>query len=254
MHRLAPLLALVWLGACGRPPLPSDYATDAGSEEGDGDGDEVPDPTPPDPTPPDPTPPDPTPPDPDPDPGCYEAPAECLTFVNCIAALVPEQAEVVAQVFGEGGSCWCDSTEDEAQECFITCVEQLEAALDAEPTESACHEQSCSLDELDPNQPYGPAVNGECPLGQTWLQSPFGIPGSYCAPPCEGLGNVCPQHDQTAAQGTCYIAAGEDTYCALRCWVDPKVVGGTQCHCGARCQPQGAPDGEGNLRGLCTFE
>ena len=257
MHRrLVPVLALVWLGACGRPPLPSDYDTDAGSEEvgdGDGDGDDVPDP--PDPTPPDPTPPDPTPPDPDPDPdpGCFEAPLECLRFVECIEALVPSQAEVVDEQFGEGGSCWC-GTEDEAQECFVTCIEQLDAAIDSVPTEPACHELSCDLDELDPSELYGPPENGACAFDQTAIENPFGLPGSYCAPQCEGLSNQCPEHDQTTADGTCYIADGENEYCALRCWVDPRIVGGTQCHCGARCQPQGAPDGEGNLRGLCTFE
>ena len=43
-------------------------------------------------------------------------------------------------------------------------------------------------------------------------------------------------------------------YCASRCYVDPEFHGGHQCACGATCQPHGSQDGEGQLRGLCTFE
>ena len=69
-----------------------------------------------------------------------------------------------------------------------------------------------------------------------------------------GLGNFCPNHDQTTAVGTCYIVLGDTNYCISRCYVDSEVIGGTQCQCGATCQPYGGPDGEGNMRGLCTFE
>jgi len=188
--------------------------------------------------------------------GC-EVPEACLTFVDCIAALAPSQAEAIAEQYGEGGSCWC-GTPAEAQECLQICVEQLEAAVENNPTEPACHESSCSLDELDLSQPYGPIEGGGCPdaLGaaQEPIDNPFGVSGGYCAPACEGLSNQCPEHPQTTAPGTCYISIGETNYCALRCYVDPTILGGNQCPCGARCQPQGAPDGEGNMRGLCTFE
>jgi hypothetical protein len=191
------------------------------------------------------------------DPGCYPAPEVCLRFINCIGALVPDQLEMVEDQFGEGGSCWCGG-EEMAQDCYATCVTQLDTAIMNNPTESACHENVCSLDELDAAQPYGPITNGSCPdwsgQPQMPMNSPFGIPGGFCSPKCSGLAMSCPEHTQTAADGTCYIIIGEDAYCVSQCWVDPTVVGGTQCQCGATCQPYGGPDGEGNLRGICTFE
>jgi hypothetical protein len=189
------------------------------------------------------------------DPACFEAPEECLRFVECIAALVPDQTEAVAELYGEDGTCWCEG-EKQAQDCYTTCVEQLEIARSVNPTEPACHESSCALAQLDPNQPYGPIEDGVCPPwvggAQTPFVNPVGLPGSYCAPECSGQGE-CPDHTQTAAEGSCELLIGDISYCALRCWVDPTIIGGNQCHCGARCQPYGGPDGEGNLRGLCTF-
>jgi hypothetical protein len=81
-----------------------------------------------------------------------------------------------------------------------------------------------------------------------------GVPGGFCSPPCTGVANSCPEHTQTAAAGTCGLNLGGEDHCFSRCWVDPNVIGGTQCQCGATCQPSGGPDGEGNLRGICTFE
>jgi hypothetical protein len=193
---------------------------------------------------------------------CYEQPVECEQFVRCISALVPSQTEMVEAQYGASGSCWCGS-ESEAQGCYATCVSEIEKALEAAPTESACHENVCALDELDPDQPYGPIVNGACspyiteqgtPIDQTPFMSPFGVPGGFCAPACSGLANYCPESSQTSAQGTCYISSGDSSYCISRCYVDSTIVGGTQCQCGATCQPQGGADGEGNLRGICTFE
>jgi hypothetical protein len=71
---------------------------------------------------------------------------------------------------------------------------------------------------------------------------------------CMGLSNICPHHTQTTAIGTCHLSVGQDNYCVSRCVVDSNIFGGAQCQCGATCQPEGAPDGEGNLRGICTFE
>jgi hypothetical protein len=48
------------------------------------------------------------------------------------------------------------------------------------------------------------------------------------------LGLYCPESSQTSAQGTCYIQVAGVDHCVSRCRVDP--------------------DGEGNMRGLCTFE
>ena len=114
------------------------------------------------------------------------------------------------------------------------------------------------LEELDTEQPYGKPDNGSCPnwgqSAQLALDNPFGVPGSVCSPKCSGIANYCPEHTQTAADGTCMIQVGNDAHCLNRCWVDHTVVGGTQCQCGATCQPYGGPDGEGNLRGICTFE
>lgn len=228
------------LASCGRPPLPSDVITTTTTGPDPDPGGDTSDP--------------PQPPDPPildvgaPEPGCFEAPPECLRFVECIAALIPSQADVIEQVYGESGACWC-GTEGEAQECFTTCIEQLDTALDSFPTEPACHEQSCSLDELDPEQPYGPVVDGQCPEGSEPLINPLGVPGSVCSQLC-GIGG-CLEHSQTSAVATCYVP---DNWCVTRCWVDPRVVGGNQCQCGARCQPHGAPDSEGNMRGICTFE
>ncbi|PRQ02910.1 hypothetical protein ENSA5_18480 [Enhygromyxa salina] len=189
---------------------------------------------------------------------CFEAPDPCLQFVSCIAALAPNQREIVEEQYGEGGSCWCGSTDEEAQACYTTCIAELETALEAVPTESACHEESCSLAELDPDQPYGPIEAGECPDWngelQLPLQNPFGIPGGVCAPACAGLAEFCPDHSQTSAQGSCYLSVGDTNYCVSACYVDSTVLGGNQCQCGARCQPHGSPDGEGNHRGICTFE
>ena len=187
---------------------------------------------------------------------CFEAPDPCLTFVNCIAALVPSQAELVADQYGEDGSCWC-GTDQEAMDCYSTCITELDNALTTNPTEPACHESSCTLAELDPTQPYGPIQAGNCPDHAGQPQQPFmnllGLPGGYCAPPCTDIGD-CPDHPQTSAPGTCYTELENQTYCALRCYVDSTWLGGNQCQCGARCQPEGGQDGEGNLRGICTFE
>jgi hypothetical protein len=211
-----------------------------GDQTGDGDGDGDPG-------------------DGDGEPFCYEAPEECLRFIECIGEIVPSQKEMVASDYGEGGSCWC-SGEPKAQECYSTCIAQLDAAIDNFPTESACHPKSCKLEDLDPSQPYGPVVNGSCP---TWngnqqipLNSPFGIPGSVCSPPCSGIAQTCHNHNQTVAQGTCYLTVGGTNYCVSRCYVNSVDIfpSGTQCQCGATCQPQGGADAEGNLRGICTFE
>jgi hypothetical protein len=191
-----------------------------------------------------------------------EQPPICEQFVRCIGALVPDQLPTVEEQYGVDGSCWC-GTVDEANECFATCTEQVDNAIMSNPTEQQCHESVCGIEELDPNEPYGPIVNGACApymgeggdmLPQDPIMSPFGVPGGFCAPPCSGLANYCPESAQTSAQGTCYLQLGMTLYCISRCYVDPTVVGGTQCQCGATCQPQGGADGEGNLRGICTFE
>jgi hypothetical protein len=193
-------------------------------------------------------------------PGCtpnWDPPEECLRFVECIGALAPGQQAAADAMYGAEGTCWC-GTDTEASECYDFCLAQLEDAIADFPTVSACHESSCSLAELDPNQPYGPVVNGSCPswdgAPQLPLVEPANVPGSVCSPACSGLAMYCPEHSQTSASGGCYFLVEGDSYCAMRCYVDPTFVGGNQCHCGATCQPQGAPDGEGNMRGICTFE
>jgi hypothetical protein len=174
--------------------------------------------------------------------------------------VIPDQLPDIEAQFGEGGSCWCDNTEEAAQACFETCIEQLANAVEQNPTEPLCHGQYCPLEELDPEQPYGPVQNGSCPdygiSEQLALQNPFGLPGSVCAPPCSGIANYCPGHPQTTAEGVCYLTVDDTNYCVTRCWVDPFYLGesGTQCQCGAICQPYGGADGEGNLRGICTYE
>ncbi len=188
---------------------------------------------------------------------CVDAPEECLRFVNCIGEIVPSQRETVESEYGVDGSCWCGSV-DEINNCYATCVDQLNTAIKNNPTVSACHEKSCTLEELDPAEPYGPIIDGSCPdwngNPQVPMEMPFGVPGGFCSPACSGIAQSCPEHNQTAADGTCYLSLGDTSYCVSRCWVDPTVIGGTQCQCGATCQPQGGPDGEGNLRGICTFE
>jgi hypothetical protein len=195
------------------------------------------------------------------DGACYPQPPECALFVSCIGAVVPSQLETVEENFGPDGTCWC-GTEEEAQDCFETCVTQVETALKNNPTETACQEEVCTLDELDPTQPYGPVVNGACSdyttdqgvmAPQVPVMNPLGLPGSFCSPKCSGLANYCPESNQTSAEGTCYLTLGMDNHCISRCYVDSTLIGGTQCQCGARCQPQGT-DGEGNMRGICTFE
>jgi hypothetical protein len=193
---------------------------------------------------------------------CFNQPPECARFVSCIGGVAPSQLETVEAMFGEGGSCWC-GTEDAAQDCYDVCVEQVDNALASYPTVKECHESYCNLEDLDPTQPFGPIANGACtpytseqgePIDQVPFMNPVGVPGGFCAPKCSGLANYCPESSQTSAQGTCYLQQGADLYCISRCYVDSEVVGGTQCQCGATCQPSGGADGEGNLRGICTFE
>lgn len=253
--RRFPLLSITFLGLAlsfGLVACTDDggaEAAETNTENGDGDGDDDPtgdgddDPT--------------SEGDGDGETGCFDAPEQCLRFVECIGGIVPEQQAVVEAEYGAEGSCWC-GTDAEAQACFKTCVDQLDLALENNPTVSACHENNCALEDLDPEQPYGPITNGSC---STWngnpqqpFMNPLGLPGGFCAPECSGIAKSCPEHTQTAAKGTCYLVGGGTSYCVSLCWVDPVVIGGTQCQCGATCQPYGAPDGEGNMRGICTFE
>lgn len=191
---------------------------------------------------------------------CWDAPEKCLQLLECASVISPDQLEALEAQYGEDGSCWCGTTEAEALACYETCVDQLANAIEQNPTEPRCHGQYCPIEELDPDQPYGPVTDGTCPnygnSPQLALQQPFGLPGSVCSPKCGGIAKFCPDHPQTTADGTCYVVVEETEYCVTRCWVDPLQFGptGTQCQCGARCQPFGGPDGEGNQRGICTFE
>jgi hypothetical protein len=252
--RNPPLMTLTFLGlalslsvaACDDKD-DADTMGDGDSETGDGDGDTG----------------DGDPGDGDGDTGeCYNQPPECEVFVRCIGALVPSQLEGVEQMYGAEGSCWC-GTEDAAQGCYATCLSEVAKALESSPTESQCHDSVCGIEDLDPDQPYGPIMGGACtpyiseqgePIDQVPFMNPIGVPGGVCAPGCSGLANYCPESTQTSAQGTCYLQSGQELYCVSRCYVDSTLVGGTQCQCGATCQPQGSADGEGNLRGICTFE
>jgi hypothetical protein len=191
---------------------------------------------------------------------CWDVPAKCLQWVECTGALNPEAQQTLEAKYGESGSCWCGTTEAQAQECYHTCAEQLAHVIEQNPTEPLCHGRACPLEQLDPKQPYGPVIDGACPnygnSPQLPMKNPLGLPGSVCAPKCGGIAKLCPEHTQTTADGTCYILVEGAEYCVSRCWVDPFYFGatGTQCQCGARCQPYGGPDGEGNMRGICTFE
>jgi hypothetical protein len=179
--------------------------------------------------------------------GCFEAPEECLRLVECLGEILPAaQPDADAQL-GADGSCWCGS-EEQALSCYNTCKSQIETAVAQNPTVGVCHGRYCPLEELDPAEPYGPVVNGSCPAGQTPTQL-NGIPGSYCAPKCGGLSGLCPEHNQTIAEGQCIT---QDERCGLVCFVDPYIyMSGTQCPCGATCQPV---PGLGAGRGLCTFQ
>jgi hypothetical protein len=178
-----------------------------------------------------------------------------------MGVVLPDLLEDIEADYGENGTCWC-GTEAEAQLCYETCVTQVELALESNPTETACQSQVCGLDELDPTQPYGPVIDGACAdydagqgvmAPQVPIMNPLGLPGSFCSPKCEDGTNQCPESNQTSADGTCYLTLGMENYCISRCYVDSTLIGGNQCQCGARCQPQGT-DGEGNMRGICTFE
>ena len=200
----------------------------------------------------------------DPIEGCFDQPPECAQFVSCIGGLVPDQLANVEAQYGPEGSCWCGATNDEAQDCFETCVTELVKALDgAGQTVRECHENWCTLEELDTDQPYGPVNGGACApykgpqgddIAQYPLMGPLGVSGSVCAPLCSGIANACPEHTQTSAQGTCYLNGPMGELCVSRCYVDPETIGGTQCQCGAICRPDGSMDGEGNARGICTFD
>jgi hypothetical protein len=186
--------------------------------------------------------------------GCFPQSAECAQMIECLDVLVPD-ADL--DDFNPEGACWCGS-EAEASACHELCVEQLALAVEQHPTLGACHGRACPLDELDTTVPYRP---WPC-TGQHELEFPSDpadapVPGSYCAPIC-GTGFAagdCPDHPQTVAEGTCFWIAGDVELCALRCFVDPFLyASGSQCQCGATCQPYGGNDGDGNARGICTFE
>jgi hypothetical protein len=178
---------------------------------------------------------------------CYEQPAECAQLIECLGVLLPDQD---LSQYEPGGACWCGS-EAEALECYDTCVTQLELAIEQNPTIGECHGRYCPLEELDAAQPYGPPP---CSGDAMELQG-LPVDGSYCAPPCGGFAKDCPEHSQTIAEGTCYWNGGDNGFCALWCYVDPYIyASGTQCQCGATCQPYGPNDGDGNQRGICSFE
>src|SRR5690606_9449768 len=56
--------------------------------------------------------------------------------------IVPAQYDAVQAMYGEGGACWCNG-DDQAQECYGTCVTELEKAIDAFPTAQMCHQSWC---------------------------------------------------------------------------------------------------------------
>lgn len=199
----------------------------------------------------------------DDDGGCYEQPPECAQFLLCIDAIIPGQGASLEAQYGTDGSCWCGSEAD-AVACYNTCRDEIEKGKDNFPTVKYCHENWCELDELNLEEPYGPINGGSCDPylgadGETMVpqypvMNPFGVAGSFCTPECSGIANACPEHTQTSATGTCYLIQNNQELCISRCYVNSEAIGGTQCQCGATCQPQGAPDGEGNMRGICTFE
>jgi len=116
------------------------------------------------------------------------------------------------------------------------------------------------IEDLNPDEPFGPITNGSCPQyngkDQLVAQNLFGTPGGFCSPECSGIAETCPDHTQTVAKGTCFFNANNKKHCVAWCYVDSAQLfpSGTQCQCGATCQPYGPTDGEGNARGLCTFE
>ncbi len=177
--------------------------------------------------------------------GCFDQPPECAQLIECLGVILPSQDLADYDV---DGSCWC-GTEAEALECYDVCVSQLDAAITQNPTVGECHGRYCPIEELDAAQPYGPPP---CTAPAVLMDS-LPVAGSYCAPPCGGVAQACPEHTQTIAAGQC-TWGGEPNLCALSCYVDPFVfASGTQCQCGAVCQPYGGADGDGNLRGICTF-
>ena len=192
---------------------------------------------------------------------CVPVPEICQRFLRCVDALVPEQSGPIGELLGEGSECWCDGDPASAAACAQTCTEELDKALEVEPTEVACHASSCAIDEHDDTQPYGPILAGECNLylsGADWLEQdplyePLGLAGSFCSPSCDGIALVCPDNAQTTAEGSCFIADPEGNQCVSRCFVDSTLHGGNQCPCGATCQPYGTPDGDGHVRGICTY-
>lgn len=180
--------------------------------------------------------------------GCFEQPPECQQLIECLDVILPGQD---LAKFQADGSCWCGSSQAEAQECYDFCLDQLDAAIMQNPTVGECHGRYCPVEELVTDEPYGPPP---CAEGLTELGS-LPVAGSYCAPACGGVAQACVEHSQTIAQGTCMFNGNPDDLCALRCYVDPYVfASGTQCQCGAVCRPYGGNDADGNARGICTYD
>jgi hypothetical protein len=180
--------------------------------------------------------------------GCFTQPEECQRMIECLDVILPGQP---LEDFAVDGSCWCDSTQENAMGCYTFCLDQLDAAVTQNPTVGECHGRYCPVEELNTEEPYGP---GPCNANETDL-SGLPLAGHYCAPDCGGVSQTCPEHTQTIAQGTCMWTGNPSNLCALRCYVDPYVFpSGTQCQCGATCKPYGGADGDGNARGVCTYD
>src|SRR5690606_13893766 len=74
--------------------------------------------------------------------GCYPPHEICLRFIDCIGQVSPDQHASVQEMYGEGGECWCND-DAQAEQCYSTCVNELEKAIDAFPTAQMCHESWC---------------------------------------------------------------------------------------------------------------
>jgi hypothetical protein len=173
----------------------------------------------------------------------------CPRMLECFAEVLPGQYDAAYEQYGPDSDCWADY--DAAIVCHEFCEIQADNAAYANPGIGECHGHYCPLEELTPDLPYSPISDG-CDGDEIEL-SPQGFQGSFCSPPCGGLAEVCPGHQDTIATGSCLFGDDNQGYCALLCTYEVDPLWGIQCPCGAVCESLGQEDGNGNTMGICTY-
>ncbi len=92
-------------------------------------------------------------------------PFACEQYVNCYALTTPNKAQEIADQYGEGGSCW-ELSADEQEECVDQCDAGLLQYSKAFPDEPAC-----ALPETDATFEIGEAVFNDVFLDDAFYEA-----------------------------------------------------------------------------------